>query len=290
MKIAVLEICPFEPSQHHINLFFNKEKEGWHFFYVSHFQPNTDFPTEYFSQKEINNKHFLGNYPNTNWAFTRNILFKKINKTKFDYFFFIDYDAHLSFNHTNKKTNHSKIRDEFIHYLTKYQPPIAMPYYADDIPKLNNINLHECSAMPFTNNIVKIIHKSLIQWFLPYLSIFTGSYDACHFFNILELPFKKWICCIHSIIVKNQTHNAIHFKNNQLHKNFMQTTYSQFKNSLINQNPPENALDLKKIHHTSILETELNKNWMGEATDILIKSYFDLEHEFFKKRQDWEKY
>ena len=288
MKIAVLEICPFEPTNHHKNLFFNKEKEGWHFFYVSHFKPNDEFNNDFFIQKEMNDKHFLGNYPNTSWAYTRNVLFDKIDKTKYDYYFFIDYDAHLSFNENAKKTNNLKIRDEFKHYLEKYNPPIAMPYYADDIPKLNNLDKHECSTMLFTNNIIKIIRQDLLNWFLPYNLKYGGTYDACHFFNILEIPFKKWVCCIHSIIVKNQAHKAPHYQNNQAHKQAMEAMYQEFKSAFKWPKKPEKAIDLKILHQLAIQETKVYKNEFGKATDIdiaeLLQAHFDLGHSFFKER------
>lgn len=283
MKIAVLEICPLEPTRHHQNLFFNKEKEGWHFFYVSHFQPNHEYPQSYFSHKQQNDKHFLGNYPNTSWAFTRNILYNQIDKQSYDYYFFIDYDAHLSFN-PSAKTHHDKIRGEFKYYLEKYQPPIAMPYYADDIPKLNNLNNYECSTTLFTNNIIKIIHKDLLSWFLPYNLTHGGTYDACHFFNILEIPFKPWVCCIHSIIVKNQAHEAPHYKNNAHHKKAMENMYQEFKSAFKWPLIQEKAIDLKNFHQTAIQETRIDKKWMGEATGQLITAHFDLNHLFFKAR------
>lgn len=287
MKIAVLEICPEEPLQHHKNIFFNRENEGWDFFYVSHYKPDERLSEEYFIKKEKIDKHFWGNYPGTSWAKTRNILYQKVDKTKYDYYFFIDYDAHLSFNE-NRKTNNLKIRDEIIYYLKKYQPPIAMPYYADDIPRLNNINDFECSTTLFTNNIIKIIHKSLLKWFLPYLLKYGGTYDSCHFFNILEIPFKPWVCCIHSIIVKNKNHEAPHYKNNKQHKKAMENMYQEFKSAFKwSINPDftlEKAIDLKNIHQSSIQETRSDKLWLGEATDKLISASLDRSHSFFRER------
>ena len=55
----------------------------------------------------------------------------------------------------------------------------------------NKVEKYEYSIIPFTHCGMKVIHHSLMDWFFPMVTRFGGGVEACHFFNIQEIPFLK---------------------------------------------------------------------------------------------------
>ena len=47
----------------------------------------------------------------------------------------------------------------------------------------------DASVLPFSHCGMKVVHHSLMQWFFPMVTRFGGGVEACHLFNILEIPF-----------------------------------------------------------------------------------------------------
>jgi hypothetical protein len=183
-RLCVLQVTPETPNEDHVRFF--KDKEECDFFFVTHDAPHKDA---------------LKYCPNTTWVDTRNILADMVPK-QYEYYAFVDYDFIFS---PQKELG---VLEQILHDLDQKEPAV-LTYYPGPgfITPFNSdkeyFNKYEYSIIPFTHCGMKVVHHSLMDWFFPMLTRFGGGVDACHFFNIQEIPFLSSVVCSHNMIYDN---------------------------------------------------------------------------------------
>ena len=151
--LAILEVSPKGPTKHHLDLF--ADHPLCDFYYVTH-----DAPCE----------GALKFCPKTSWAETRNTLAELVPK-QYDYYAFLDYDIVFE-SQTDKSVVHQLVED-----LQEWKPAVLIPYYQFDDKGLTHLGKTPSSHKAFTNNCVKIVHSSLLDWFFPLETKFGGTLD-----------------------------------------------------------------------------------------------------------------
>ena len=183
-KLCVLQVTPAEPNAKHVEYFSNQEECD--FFFVTHDEPN---------------KGALKYCPNTTWTDTRNVLATLVPK-EYEYYAFVDYDYNF------RPLGKLSVREQILEDLQQFQPAVLTYYpgkgmitpFATD---LNYRDSQDASVIPFTHCGMKVVHHSLMKWFFPMITSFGGGVEACHLFNILEIPFLRHVVCSHKMVYDN---------------------------------------------------------------------------------------
>lgn len=183
-RLCVLQVTPSEPNQQHVDMF--SEKEDCDFYFVTH---------------DDDHQKALKYCPNTTWTDTRNVLSALVPK-QYDYYAFVDYDYSFE---TKGDLNPL---EQVLFDLEEFEPAVLTYYpgkglitpFASDEEYYESM---EYSIIPFTHCGLKIVHHSLMKWFFPMETKFGGGVDACHLFNILEIPFLKNVVCSHKMKYDN---------------------------------------------------------------------------------------
>ena len=183
-RLCILQVTPEVPDPEHVKVFAN--------------QPECDF---YFVTHDKAHPDALKFCPNTKWAETRNILAELVSK-QYDYYAFIDYDYIL------RPQRDLNPLEQILEDLEQYEPAVLTYYpgagmhtpYAADTEYRDS---RDYSCIPFTHAGLKIVHRDLMKWFFPLTIRFGGGSEACHLFNILEIPFLKNVVCSHKMLYDN---------------------------------------------------------------------------------------
>lgn len=155
MKICMLETSPSGPLRH--------RREDLDFFFVTH-------------DKE--NKNSLSYNPGFKWAENRNFLASNFNNNQYDYYWFTDYDVVYS---TNTELN---VVDQIKKDLSEYNPLVLVcDSQSKNYPKNGNLKVQ---SFLFSNNQMKIVHKSVLDLFFPMPTKYGCIWDTCHYFNVIE--------------------------------------------------------------------------------------------------------
>jgi len=183
-RLCVLQVTPENPNPDHVEYF--KDKDDCDFYFVTHDAEHPDA---------------LKYCPNTTWVDTRNILAAEVLK-KYDYYAFIDYDYILRPQHDLDAL------EQILADLDIFEPAVLTYYPGHGLitPYATDKNYYEStdySIIPFTHCGMKVVHHSLMDWFFPMVTKFGGGVEACHLFNILELPFLRNVVCSHKMIYDN---------------------------------------------------------------------------------------
>jgi len=277
-KFCVLQVTPKEPNPEHIKLFANKNHSD--FFFVTHDSPN---------------EQALKFCPNTTWTDTRNILATEVPK-EYEYYAFVDYDY-----------NFRPLRDlnpfeQILEDLEEYNPAVLTYYPGTGMitPFATNVQYRDskdASILPFSHCGMKVVHHSLMSWFFPMITRYGGGVEACHLFNILEIPFLKHVVCSHKMVYDNgfTDDNAPHNQNGAWNKYRMDEMWRwirpAFKKAAVVDSfaPNEEAkgdsilpkkafIDIIITNNISPLRSERRDSYFD--MDILNK-FFDLSHERF---------
>jgi len=187
-RFCVLQITPDSPNPVHVELF--EERQDSDFYFVT-------FAKE--------NEKSLKYCPNTVWSETRNILAELVPK-KYDYYMFIESDIILEPRFDLSAYDQILQDLEFNPAVLTYYPGrgIHSPLVQDQ----EYLNSRDYSCIPFTHNGIKIVHKSLMKWFFPLYVKHRTDTDACHMFNIQEIPFLLDIICSHKMIHHNSPNDT----------------------------------------------------------------------------------
>ena len=301
-RLCVLQVTPTAPTPDHVAFF--AEKEDCDFYFVTHDAPHPDA---------------LKYCPNTTWVDTRNILAEMVPK-EYEYYAFVDYDFKFY------PQGHLGVREQVIADLAKFEPAV-LTYYPGPgfITPFNSdkeyFNKHDYSVIPFTHCGMKVIHHSLLDWFFPMLTRFGGGVEACHMFNIQEIPFLNHVVCSHQMIYDNEVtdmetpHNvdgawskyrmdqswewlSTAFKKNSILRGRLSPEEgSMFRwdaetaSFVPNGGDPRARLDSLNIKETFIsifkrLDSTLQKSSKNVQyyNEEKIKKFFDLDHEMFNNK------
>ena len=120
----------------------------------------------------------------------------------YEYYAFVDYD--YVFRPQSDKGALEQIYED----LKQFEPAVLTYYPGNGLitPFATNEEYFKSvdhSIIPFTHCGLKIVHHSLMNWFFPMVTKFGGGVEACHLFNILEIPFLKNVVCSHKMIYDN---------------------------------------------------------------------------------------
>jgi hypothetical protein len=277
-RICVLQVTPEEPNKEHVRLF--QDKRECDFFFVTHDKEHPDA---------------LKFCPNTKWAETRNTLAELVRK-EYEYYAFIDYDYIL---HTQKDKD---VLEQILEDLEKTKPAVMTFYPGKNLhtPYATNqeyLNSRNYSCIPFTHMGAKIIHHDLMDWFFPLCTNFNVDVDACHMFNIQEVPFLSSVVCSHNIVYDNGNSNpdATYNKSGAYSTYRMDEMWrwvsSAFKKDKILKMHAKNSADMNRSLFIKEVFVELfsRKNVTPNPYESKnkwdkIHAVFDLSHEFFQNK------
>ena len=111
---------------------------------------------------------------------------------EYEYYAFVDYDYNF------RPLGKLSVREQILEDLQEFEPAVLTyypgkgmitPFAAD----LNYRDSQDASVIPFTHCGMKVVHHSLMKWFFPMITSFGGGVEACHLFNILEIPFLRHV-------------------------------------------------------------------------------------------------
>jgi len=153
MKLAVLEVSPSGPDKYHPELY--------------------DFPT-YFVTHDNEHPDAISFNRGQNWAYNRNWLANyAVENLNYDYYILIDYDVRLL----------NDALEKIIIDLDKMKPAVLTGSYIRSGTFSKGIK-YESTA--FSNNMIKIMHKSALTKCFPLPMWFDGLWDCASHFNIVE--------------------------------------------------------------------------------------------------------
>ena len=277
-KVCILQVAPSIPNQDHVAMFSNKEQCD--FYFVTHDEPNDDA---------------LEFCPNTTWTDTRNILAARVPKN-YEYYAFVDYD------YIFRPLGELGVLEQIINDLEEYNPAVLTFYPGNGMttPFAANVAYRDSkdySILPFSHCGLKIVHHSLLNWFFPMVTRFGGGVEACHLFNILEIPFLKNVVCSHQMVYDNGVtdfdapHNQDGAWNDYRMNEMWKWIKPSFKkNNLLDSQASSNAermssLLIKKVFQNIFvakniqpLKSERVENYFDRQR---VEKFFDFSHERF---------
>jgi len=278
-RVCVLQVTPEAPNPKHVELFHNKT--DCDFFFVTHDSPHKDA---------------LQFCPNTTWTDTRNILAAKVTKN-YEYYAFVDYD------YIFRPLGELGVLEQILHDLEKYNPAVLTFYPGNGMttPFAANVAYRDSkdySILPFSHCGLKIIHHSLLKWFFPMVTRFGGGVEACHLFNILEIPFLKNVVCSHQMVYDNGVtdfdapHNQDGAWNDYCMNEMWKWIKPSFKkNNLLDSQASSNAekmssLLIKKVFQNIFVTKNIQPLKSGRVENYFdrerIEKFFNFFHERFQ--------
>jgi len=231
IKLCILETSPRGPIKIHREL-VNSDKAD--FFFVTH------------DEKLLSNKS-LGFFYHQTWADNRNHLYESCPKGqraakgsshKYDYYMFIDYDVKL------ETISGTPIVEQILEDLEKYRPAILVPTHEREC----NYLPHKADVHLFSNNQLKIVHRSLLHYFFPLPAYFGGFWDCCAFWNILETVFAPYVIRTPNIIASSLVSaKYAHNENPEWGNSTMQKAYEWIRPAF-KREMPHTVDELKKMY------------------------------------------
>tara|TARA_R100001015_G_C4633000_1_gene197334 strand:- start:1951 stop:3846 length:1896 start_codon:yes stop_codon:yes gene_type:complete len=277
-KFCVLQVTPSEPNPKHVQYFFDQEECD--FFFVTHDEPN---------------KKALKYCPNTTWTDTRNVLAALVPQ-EYEYYAFVDYDYNF------RPLRQLDVKQQILEDLNEYNPAVLTYYPGKGMitPYASNIehrDSKDASILPFSHCGMKVVHHSLMKWFFPMITNFGGGVEACHLFNILEIPFLRHVVCSHKMVYDNGNtdmeapHNLDGAWNDYRMNEMWKWLRPAFKKTNVidryarQEQHKYHALLIKHVFQDIAMQNKLvpvkNHNIKNYFNRDTIELFFNLEHEHF---------
>jgi hypothetical protein len=232
MKICMLETSPKGKLVH--------RNENIDIFFVTH--------DEY-------NPEALSFNKGMSWAKNRNYLFTN-RPSNYDYYWFTDYDV--------KYTSDTELSvvDQIKKDLIDYNPLVLVcDSKSKNYPKKNNAKVQ---SLLFSNNQMKIVHKSVIDLFFPMPTIYGGIWDTCHYFNVIESCFLGKVAVTSNVYCEGVISEA----RSQGNMDSMSRIHSDLNICLLKDNNLSHN-EFKLLYQQKGLETELIKE------DIDVQNFYN---------------
>lgn len=239
-KIVFLEMSPYGPNKHHIEILKNDNKCD--FFYVT------------FKKSVENDNSFLGFFPNTVWGETRQKLFDLVPK-KYDYYCFIDDDIIL------KSCTTKSFIEQLLIDIDNTNPVVIAPYYTNEQPTcpVYKIKYDNGYAIKyFSNCAFKAYHKDYLNYFFPIDMKYGGQYASAFFLGLLELIFKNKIITSHNITYTNPPEQIADYSNA---KNHVVNAWNEYKTYFID------SLNLQNVDRQRFITNYVNKYYVMITKD-----------------------
>jgi hypothetical protein len=277
-RLCILQVTPSLPNEKHVELF--SEKDNCDFFFVTHDDPHDDA---------------LKFCPNTTWTDTRNVLAELVPK-EYEYYAFVDYD------YVFRPLRNLNPLDQIIEDLEKHEPAVLTYYPGNGMitPFAENTDYRDskdASVLPFSHCGMKVVHHSLLSWFFPMITRFGGGVEACHLFNILEIPFMADVVCSHKMVYDNGVTDtsAPHNQDGAYNKYRMDEMWKwirpAFKKESILKKMSQSAdqlndsLLIKNVFINLVLKNNLEPKACDKKKTFMniekVSRFFDLSHERF---------
>ena len=297
-RLCVLQVTPEAPNQEHVELFSNKP--DCDFYFVTHDAPHPDA---------------LQYCPNTTWTDTRNILAEMVPKN-YEYYAFVDYDYVL------RPLGDKGPLEQILSDLEQFNPAVLTFYPGNGLhtPFATDVEYRDSkdhSIIPFTHCGLKVVHHTLMDWFFPMVTKFGGGMEACHLFNILEIPFLRHVICSHKMLYDNgvtdlEAPHNVDPRNSKLNMDKMWSwIYPYFNKRKIlrdsqvawrwGDNIPRrieeytsytDSLKIKDFYVNTIknkvepCKSGKDVNYNNDEFNSQITKFFDLNHEYFLNKKN----
>lgn len=294
-RLCILQVTPESPNQEHVDLF--KDKDDCDFYFVTH---------------DVEHKDALKFCPKTTWVDTRNILAELVPK-EYEYYAFVDYDYVL------RPQRDKNALEQIYEDLEEYEPAVLTYYPGEGLitPFATDKDYYESaeySIIPFTHCGLKIVHHSLMDWFFPMVTRFGGGVEACHLFNILEIPFLSHVVCSHKMLYDNGVtdletpHNVNPFESKLNMDKMWMWIYPYFNkrkilrddqikkvfgdkipNFIENYSTYSNSEHIKSVFVNLFKEKRIHPKKSNKDIDYYdlnnLSRFFDLSHDHFTKKE-----
>jgi len=206
-----------------------------------------------------------------NWAYNRNYLAENITR-KYDYYIFIDYDVVFHIDN---------VEEAIEGCLEEYYPAVMTPVNA----KKEKVIKGKIENNPCTNNHIKIVHHSLVDYFFPMPCQFGGFWDCCCFFNVLASAFRKNIIHVHDIpcsglVSSNYSHNSNPKEGHKVSDDMFNWLKPSFGEKMLVYKDRK-SFEAKENAHDNQIEIEKNDSDIVYKFD---KSYVDIDNPIFSYR------
>ena len=204
-------------------------------------------------------------------------------KEKYDYYWFTDYDVEYS-----SQTDLSVV-DQIIKDLSDYNPAVMVCY---DPKKTNNAGHRNIYLKPdkskpirsalMTNNQMKIVHKSLIDYFFPMPLRFGSIWDTCYYFSMLEVPFIGSVVMNYNVYGSGLVSDA----KSQGTQQSLNRIFNEMK-KIVSYDIQDSHLETAMMYQlkSRMKEAVKNKKDINFYNEEHISSYLDLE-KLYKFRVD----
>ena len=277
-KFCVLQVTPLTPNPEHVELF--SKQDECDFYFVTHDGPNKDA---------------LKYCPNTTWTDTRNVLASTVPQ-QYEYYAFVDYDYNF------RPLKNLGVKEQILEDLNEFKPAVLTYYPGNGMvtPYAANTEYRDskdASVLPFTHCGMKVVHHSLMKWFFPMITNFGGGVEACHLFNILEIPFLRHVVCSHKMVYDNGNtdmeapHNLDGAWNDYRMNEMWKWIRPAFKKIATidryaaNESQKYNSLLVKNVFQKIVLDNGIIPVKDHHITNFFnretVELFFDLEHEWF---------
>ena len=277
-KFCVLQVTPLTPNPEHVELF--SKQDECDFYFVTHDGPNKDA---------------LKYCPNTTWTDTRNVLASMVPQ-QYEYYAFVDYDYNF------RPLKNLGVKEQILEDLNEFKPAVLTYYPGNGMvtPYAANTEYRDskdASVLPFTHCGMKVVHHSLMKWFFPMITNFGGGVEACHLFNILEIPFLRHVVCSHKMVYDNGNtdmeapHNLDGAWNDYRMNEMWKWIRPAFKKTATidryaaNESQKYNSLLVKNVFQKIVFDNGIVPVRDHHITNFFnretVELFFDLEHEWF---------
>jgi hypothetical protein len=268
--LAILEVSPAGPTDYHKALF--AKRSDCDYFFVTHDTPVSGG---------------LAYNPKWTWAMNRNDLAARVPKL-YEYYCFIDYDVLLS------SASGNDIVTVLIDTLKEWNPAVLVTRSSSGrVEKADAENMRKGNPVGpglFGNNMVKIVHHSLLPYFFPLPARFGGFWDCCQIFNMLEaVPFSTNVLRVYDISHKSAVSSPYaHNADNKKGEAAMLAAFQWLQEAILPHHPAAklHSVDaMKRYYQEQALHLEPSKKPRTESYLIyeFISSVWDLRHQHFKQ-------
>lgn len=271
--LAILEVSPKGTTDHHKTLFY--DRSDCDFFFVTHDEECSDA---------------LAFNKGWSWGQNRSDLARRVPRN-YRYYCFIDYDVSL------RHQKGGDVVSTFLAILDEWNPAVLVTRStSQQLEKADQVGMDAGKNVGiglFGNNMLKIVHHSLLDYFFPLPHRFGGFWDCCQVFNMLEaIPFPERIIRTYDVthastVSSGYEHNSVPGSGKRaMHQAYTWMMQGVLPHARIQD---DGKFDLMKRHYQDLATQTAPKK---SPKDVIhgdrsyLARFFDLKHEQFANLSD----